>query len=197
MTGPDFDALVGDEGTPEELDRLRRVHELLVAAGPPPELSPRLRDAPPTPARVSFLPRRRRTALALVAAALVAVAFGVGYLTGGRGEGFDATRAVEMHGVGPSAGAAASILLGKTDAVGNVPLEMRVHGLKQLDGGWYVLLLTKDGKPLAVCGTFAVGGDGKADVRMSVAYDLKRYDGWVVNAFFPRERRTTGILLTT
>jgi hypothetical protein len=31
---PDFRDLVGDEGGREELDRLRRVHDLLVAAGP-------------------------------------------------------------------------------------------------------------------------------------------------------------------
>ena len=38
MSGPDFRELVGDEGTPEELALLRRAHDLLVAAGPPPEL---------------------------------------------------------------------------------------------------------------------------------------------------------------
>ena len=43
---PDFLDLVGDEGTPEELERLRRAHDLLIAAGPPPELSPRLAEAP-------------------------------------------------------------------------------------------------------------------------------------------------------
>src|SRR5947207_1389298 len=43
---PEFRELVGDEGTPEELERLRRVHELLVAAGPPPELPQSLAHAP-------------------------------------------------------------------------------------------------------------------------------------------------------
>ena len=37
---PDFDALVGADVPGEERDRLRRAHELLVAAGPPPELAP-------------------------------------------------------------------------------------------------------------------------------------------------------------
>src|SRR5262249_36852154 len=46
MKEPDFRELVGDEGTPEELAKLRRAHDLLVAAGPPPELSPRLAEAP-------------------------------------------------------------------------------------------------------------------------------------------------------
>ena len=43
--GPDFDELVG-ELEPEEEARLRHVHELLVAAGPPPELPPALLEAP-------------------------------------------------------------------------------------------------------------------------------------------------------
>ena len=30
---PDFRDLIGDEGSPEELARLRRVHDLLLAAG--------------------------------------------------------------------------------------------------------------------------------------------------------------------
>ena len=38
--GPDFDQLVGHEVGREERERLQRVHELLVEAGPPPELSP-------------------------------------------------------------------------------------------------------------------------------------------------------------
>ena len=42
MSG-DFDDLVGGEGlSREEEDRLRRVHDLLVEAGPPPDLPPRL-----------------------------------------------------------------------------------------------------------------------------------------------------------
>jgi hypothetical protein len=205
MTPPEFDDLVEDEGTPEELDRLRRVHELLIAAGPPPELSPRLSEAPPVAAptetsrsRVSFLPHRRRQAVALLAAAVLALAFGLGFLIGDRGDSdFDAQRAVPMHGVGATSSASASLLLGQTDAVGNVPLEMRIRGLKPLEGGWYTLWLTKDGKAIAPCGTFAVGKNGTTAVRFSVAYDLKRYDGWVIDAFFPAARRRTGVLLTT
>ena len=43
MSGPDFDELVGGDDLPgPERERLQRVHELLVAAGPPPELPPEL-----------------------------------------------------------------------------------------------------------------------------------------------------------
>ena len=45
-----FDDIVGTEGlSREEEATLRRVHELLVAAGPPPDLSPDL-SLPPVPA---------------------------------------------------------------------------------------------------------------------------------------------------
>ena len=36
---PDFDDLVGTDLDPAERARLERVHDLLMAAGPPPDLS--------------------------------------------------------------------------------------------------------------------------------------------------------------
>src|SRR5438445_220147 len=74
MTGPDFHDLVGGEGTPEELAQLRRAHELLIAAGPPPELSPRLAEAPSAIGRTSWLPQRRRAAALALAAGVAAAA---------------------------------------------------------------------------------------------------------------------------
>ena len=49
---PDFDALVGEELDAQERERLRRVHDMLVAAGPPPE-------APVRPPVVPLARRRR------------------------------------------------------------------------------------------------------------------------------------------
>ena len=43
---PDFDELVGKEVPEHERERLKRTHELLVQAGPPPELSPALETVP-------------------------------------------------------------------------------------------------------------------------------------------------------
>ena len=43
---PDFDTLIGQEVAADERERLRRVHELLVTAGPPAELSPELEAGP-------------------------------------------------------------------------------------------------------------------------------------------------------
>jgi hypothetical protein len=59
--GPDFEELVGGDLEPRERERLLRVHEALVAAGPPPELTPDL-AAPSTRARRSRSCRRTRRA---------------------------------------------------------------------------------------------------------------------------------------
>jgi hypothetical protein len=192
---PDFRELVGDEGTPQELERLERVHELLVAAGPPPQLSRRLRRPPRVGARVIALPRRRvQAALAVAAAAAIAAGFGIGYGARGGG-GFSTAFSRPMHGVGPVAAATASIEIGKVDAAGNWPLEMVTRGLPALPkDGWYELLLTKHGKPSASCGTFRVDG-GVGRVRLNAPYDLREYDGWIVTAHVPGSRGRT--LLTT
>jgi hypothetical protein len=44
---------------------------------------------------------------------------------------------------------------------------------------WYELWLTRDGKLAASCGRFIVKA-GRNEVRLSVPYGLRRYDGWVV-----------------
>ncbi|HEY7604555.1 MAG TPA: hypothetical protein VH760_09855 [Gaiellaceae bacterium] len=197
---PDFFELVGDEGTPEELAQLRRAHDLLVAAGPPPELSPRLAEAPKEPSRSSVLPRRRRGAAFLLAAAVVASAFGIGLLIGDRGSpGFTQRRAIPMHGVGRLASARATLGVGDQDSAGNYPLKMTVSGLPPLEnGGWYELLLSKGGRPTLSCGSFAAAEKG-VTVRLSVPYDLskfpKLFDGWVVVAHRPA--RQSRLVMTT
>ena len=55
MRPPDFDELIGDDVDDLERARLRRVHDLLVAAGPPADM-PAALAAPP----VVGLRRRRR-----------------------------------------------------------------------------------------------------------------------------------------
>jgi hypothetical protein len=198
---PDFFDLVGDEGTPEELAQLRSAHDMLIAAGPPPELSPRLAEAPREQSRSSVLPRRRRGAAFLLAAAVVASAFGIGLLIGDRdSSGFTQNRAVPMHGVGQLASARATLAVGEQDSAGNYPLKMTVHGLPPLaDGGWYELLLSKGGKPTLSCGSFASAKDG-VTVRLSVPYDLskfpKLFDGWVVVEREPKQPQAQLVMTT-
>jgi hypothetical protein len=197
---PDFHELVGDEGTPKELAQLRRAHDLLVAAGPPPELSPRLADAPATEAgRASWLPDRRRGAARLVLAAAVAAgAFGIGFLVGDRGSGEfpHSGSPIAMHALQPGSPARASILIGDRDQVGNWPLLVRVNGLKRLPRGeYYELYLTRKGRPAAYCGAFAVDDSGRTVVHLSVPYRLKRFDGWIVTT--GKRAPARQVLLTT
>jgi Anti-sigma-K factor rskA len=197
---PDFDELVDQEElTRAERERLRLAHDLLVRAGPPPELPQELARPPQMRAKVSFLPRRRRVALALVAAALIAAAFGGGYLVGNQG-GEPAGKgnfSVAMRGTQRAPNAVASLIVFDKDASDNWPMLMKVRGLKKLpDGGYYELYLTRHGKIGPECGTFRVHG-GTTSVRLNAPYQLKRFDGWVVT----QNRQGTGsagpVVMTT
>jgi hypothetical protein len=191
MTGPDFDELVGDDLGGDERERLLRVHRLLIEAGPPPELSPELASAPPAP-KASVVPIRRhrwRTASVAAAAALL-VAFGAGWLIGGRGSADNIQRTVAMSG---PHGATASLEVLHADAAGNWPMRMEVSGLPQLPGGkTYALWLTKDGRLDSPCGNFVVG-EGTTTVKLNAPYHLKEYTGWVVT----RPGSTVPVLRTT
>ena len=199
--GPDFGKLVGSDVPEDERERLERVHELLVEAGPPPELSPALEQPPGVGAKVSVLPRRRRPALLLIAAALAAVAFGGGYLTAGHGReasvAFESVRAIEMHGTAGAPGALARIDLGSVDRAGNWPMLVTVQGLPQLpQDGYYELSLTQNGKVVAPCGSFTVHA-GTTRVYLNAPYELKKFDGWVVTKHIRGRPPSARPLLTT
>jgi hypothetical protein len=199
---PDFDELVGTDVDPAERERLLRAHELLIAAGPLPELPPSLAEpgGPQAEVITPFFNRRRNATLAVLAAAIAAAAFGIGYLTGDRGgTTFAARKTVVMHGTaGAPAGAIASIGLGKKDPAGNWQMLVRVSNLKKLPpGGYYTLWLTRKGRPVAPCGSFLVRGEKTTEVRFTVAYKLKGYDGWVVTEQARGHREGGPVLLTT
>jgi hypothetical protein len=178
VSRPNFDELVGEDLPAAERERLRRAHDLLVAAGPPPEM-PRLPASPP----VRALPRRRVAAL-LIAAALALAAFGAGWLVRGTNDEFDVRRAVPMRSTANAPNASALIELGYPDDEGNWPMLVTVRGLKPLPkGGYYELLLTRDGKPVAVCGSFKVKSQGLTTVRLGASYNLRNFDGWVVRPY--------------
>jgi hypothetical protein len=180
-SGKDFRDLVGDDVKGEEAERLRRVHDLLVQAGPPPELSPALLE-PPAPNVYRLRPRRRLEAVLVVAAALAAIAFGAGYLVAdhGRGSSFAARRVIVMHGVAAGRQAFMSLQVGAKDSAGNWPLLVVAQGLPKLrQGDYYELYLSWHGRPVAFCGYFAVHG-GRTSVRMNAPFPRKRFDGWIV-----------------
>jgi hypothetical protein len=192
----DFRDLVGDEPfEPEEEARLRRVHELLLAAGPPEELPPGLAEPPAERgARVIGFPVRRRLGSALVAAAAVAALFfGGGYWLGADRHAFEAESTFTMRG---PENAFASIKMAPADNAFNWPLQLQVRGLKDLPkGGYYELLLTRNGKLGPSCGTFRTH-DGKTTIVLNAPYPLKQWRGWVVVAHYPDEH-TSGPVLST
>src|SRR5262245_32475558 len=178
MSGPDFEDLAGSDLDDAERARLRRVHDLLVAAGPPPELSPKLTSAPPEPkARVIPFPRHRWRTFSVTAAAVLLVTFFAGWAVGGHRSHEQIQRTVAMAGAN---GALASLDVLKSDGAGNWPMKMKVSGLPALPHGkTYDLWLTKDGQLESLCGTFVVKS-GTTTVRMNAPFRLREYTGWVV-----------------
>ena len=199
---PDFDDLVGTDLEPEESDRLRYAHDLLVAAGPLPELSPELDRTPRVEEAevVPFFNRRRHAAIAVLAAALALAIFGGGYLTGHERDsaGFSAERVIAMEAT-PAAprGASASLTLGRQDDAGNWPMLVRIANLVKLPPrGYYALWLTKQGRPVAPCGTFVVAGR-TTEIRLNAPYKLTRFDGWALTLQKPGQHTPGRVLLTT
>lgn len=201
---PDFDDLVGLDVPAAERDRLRRAHDLLLEAGPPPELSPELESVPwPEDALSPVFGRRSaRKRRPMVLAAALATALVAGFLLGqvttsDNGTSIDARKTLQLHGTSLARGAFASLKLGKPDAGGNWPMVLDVRGLPRLpNGGYYDLYLTKGGRPIVSCGTFNVHGE--TVVPLSAAYNLERFDknGWVIVRKTPGHFEPTQIVLS-
>jgi hypothetical protein len=194
---PDFHELVGDDLTAEEQARLERVHELLVNAGAPPELTPALAEPTTEFEPLTYLPRRRTGAVLALAAALALAALLGGYVVGrNSGEKFSAFKTLPMHGVGSASNASGTIDIGAPDKSGNWPLRVEVRGLQKLpQGSYYEMFLTRHGKPVAACGIFGVAGR-TSTVRLTLPRNVGRYDGWIVT----REQRRSAnhsVVLTT
>ena len=165
MSGPDFDELA--EGTaPEERAQLRRAHDLLLAAGPPPELPPYLAEAPrmkkqKEPA-LTTVPRRRFGAILTAAAGIAAAVFVAGYVVANLGGSSEPTRR-RQHPDEADPGRAGAERRGHRRPEGRRgrqhPAQPHGLGLRKLpDGGYYELWLTRvvHGKQVRVvsCGTF-------------------------------------------
>ena len=183
-----FEDLVGDmdDLAPEERERLRRMHELLLQVDAPAEVPASLRERPPemggearAEQRARRPWRRLRPAFVVVAAVLAAAAFGAGYLLGDRET--ESVAVIEMTGVGPTRAATGSIELLPEDESGNWPMRVLLRGLKPSAGrqDYYELWLTKNGKLAVPCGRFTLH-EGLTTVTLSVPYKLRAYDGWVV-----------------
>jgi hypothetical protein len=171
---PDFDELVGTDLPPGERARLERVHELLVAAGPPPDSA---RAQPP----IELRSRRRRGALLAIAAALATAAFALGaaLVDGSSGRTVDFVES--MAGTSAAPDARAELTVYDVDDAGNWPMELEVEGLPPAASGRpFELWLTRDGKPDVVCGAFSTNANGAASVPMNAPYPFDDTIGWVV-----------------
>jgi hypothetical protein len=181
---PDFSEFVDTERLPAgEQEQLRRMHELLVAAGPPAELPAALAHAPVPPreaevARFPSLTRRRIAGALAIAATLIVASFVGGYAIGNNGSGSGTTvRTVAMTGVNSTG----SLAVGARDEAGNWPIDFEVSGLPTLTEkyAYYELLLVRHGKPDLPCGGFRVS-DGTTTVHFSVPYKIKSSSSWIV-----------------
>jgi hypothetical protein len=206
---PDFDELIGGDLTPTETDRLRHVHDLLLEAGPPPELSPEFEQvqwpdealAPLTLRSRSLRERSRRSPLLVAAVLLTAAAIGFvfGQTTGSKSNtaAIDTQHVVKLRGTALNRGALATLQLGNRDREGNWPMLLHVTGLRPLpEGGYYDLYLTFHGKPVALCGSFNANS-GDATISFTAAYELGHFDrdGWVVTRQVPPNHKPTQIVL--
>ena len=177
---PNFDELVGGDLDPRERDRLQKVHELLLVAGPPPDFTSE-HEVPEASATVHVLPRRSRGAIALLAAAIAVLVFALGYLSGARGDDPGTFEVVPMTGVGAAPDASARLEIFDVDEFGNWPMLLEAKGLRPLpEGRLYELWLTKDGRLAEPCGRFAAEKDGVTVVPLNAPYRLDEYDDWVV-----------------
>jgi hypothetical protein len=187
---PDFEELVGSDLDPRERARLERVHDLLVAAGPPPDYAPVLAPA----AEVVVLRPRRRAALVAIAAALAVALFALGAALAHDPTGSTAFGPISMEGTAAAQAASASIEVLDRDPAGNWPMTFAVEGLAPAASGRpFELWLTREGKLSALCGSFRTDGAGAAVVPMNAPYDFSEYDGWVV----VEEGSRTPLLATT
>jgi hypothetical protein len=202
---PDFDDLVGTETDGAERERMRRVHELLIAAGPPPELSPELEGGPDM--LVTYRNRRRsrrwRRSALLAAAVLVlaAAAFSIGYISGNDSKpvasSFAAKRVVALKPTSEAANAWGQIAIGRRDPGGNWPMKLIASGLPRLSGNdYYAVILTKDGKVKGFCGSFVVD-EGRASVYLNAPYKLDEGAEWIVTVQHPGERTPGPVVLRT
>jgi hypothetical protein len=200
--GPRFDELVGgDDLSPEEAARLERVHDLLVAAGPPPELPPHLQQEPDPEAgrdNVSYLPRRRAGLMLGIAAAIALTALLGGFILGQRHAPFDEDFAVPMSSTSGASTASAVIHVGKIDSAGNWPLKVELKNLPALPKGQYYEMFLSRGadRRAASCGTFRVSGESDDEVRLNAPYRLDSFNGWIVTRERPGSTKHPVVLTT-
>jgi anti-sigma-K factor RskA len=186
---PSFDELVGGEPGGAERERLRGAHELLLRAGPPPELTPRLEAGPNLGIARQRQQRRRlmkRRALVLLAAALaIVVVFAAGYAVANQRSGSgggEPLASITLQGT-PTAPHAQATLDVWDQQAGNWPMTLHVSGLPQ--HARYEVYLVRDGKRWGSCGSFVVSTSKSLTLKLNAPYRLRNGDSWVVTRLVP------------
>ena len=197
---PRFDDLIEADVSDDERSRLQHVHDLLVAAGPPPELSPRLEAGPTLAMTLSrpAKPRGRRIALLAATIAILAVAFVLGYVAGNRGGGLaSAQTTMQLSGTHAAPAALAALKILPADTSGNWPMKLTATGLPKLGrDGYYEVFLVRNGKIYAPCGSFISKGNTRSiDVTLNAPYDLQPNDTWIVTKQKRGDRKAGTVVL--
>jgi hypothetical protein len=181
---PSVDHLIPADTPTAERQRLQQVHELLLRADPPPELSPELERGPNLAA--TFGRRRhvvKQRAMLLIAAAIVLVlVFTVGYVVGDGRNNTSATpvRMVNLKGTSQAPRAQATLQVWRAEE-GNWPMTLNVVDLPKLPPRqYYYVYLVRQGKIVAPCGIFRITGHRALTIKLSAPYPLRRGDSWVV-----------------
>jgi hypothetical protein len=188
---PNLDDLIGADATGAERQRLQHVHELLLEAGPPPEISAELEAGPTLGMTLSRRRRKPRTMLLLAAAVALALVFFAGYSVRSQGGKSTAGRgrpvmAVALEGTSLAPAAQGTIQVwNAADNNGNWPMTLSAVGLPKLPPhSTYEVYLVRNGKPWGSCGSFRVGGTGSSNqevtVTLTAPYSLHKGDTWVV-----------------
>jgi hypothetical protein len=183
---PNLDELVGADTTGSERERLQHVHDLLLEAGPPPELSPELEAGPNLKMTVGKRRRvvKQRALLLLAASLALLLIFLGGYAVGNHGGTDKSTTAVTLQLSGTSAvprGVRASLeVWHRRD--GNWPMTLTAVGLPKLPPhNYYEVYLIRDGQLSGSCGTFRVTNTHRAvTVSLNSPYTLEKGDSWIV-----------------
>jgi len=181
---PTLDDLIGADTSGEERERLQHVHGMLLEAGPPPELSPKLEEGPTLGMTLHRKRAIKRRAMLLLAATLAVVGvFLAGYAVanrGGRGVTPVLTQALTGTALAPRAQGTLEVWDAKD---GNWPMTLSVVGLRELPPhSYYEVYLLRHGKPWGSCGTFRVEAptSGVVTVTLTAPYTLHKGDSWVV-----------------
>jgi hypothetical protein len=173
-----FDELIGAEPEGPERERLRSAHELILEAGPPPELTPELESGPTlamTLGRARRLARNRRRMLIPAIAAAFLVALVVGIATNHHeGKGIVV---IPLKGTphAPQAHGTLDVFEATND---HQPMRIEVQGLEP---GEYAVYLVHNGRSWEECGTFFVADVGGGRPKnIDSPYRARAHDTWVV-----------------